>query len=173
MAIAMLSKGIDSTEAQLEAAFCMFDADKSGELTREEFDAMVHATVNLNLDHLLVTDHGAAAFEAQLTKEYSEENLAFWQAVRAYREIEDGAERLAKEKELEEEFVTEGSMRQVNLPSGIYSTLVKALKDCITEAPPDVFDAASEEIFKLMERDTFARFKNDPEASDRLVEACV
>ena len=55
MAMALLSTGIgDSVEAQLEAAFCMFDTRKAGELTMDEFEAMVQATVNLNLDHLLV-----------------------------------------------------------------------------------------------------------------------
>lgn len=34
MSMALLSKGQNSTEAQLEAAFVMFDANKSGELTR-------------------------------------------------------------------------------------------------------------------------------------------
>ena len=80
MAMALLTTDIDgSVEAQLEAAFCMFDADKSGEMSRFEFEAMVQATVNLKLEHLLSSDHGSAAFESQLQKEFSDENLAFWQ----------------------------------------------------------------------------------------------
>ena len=172
MAMALLSAGIgESAEAQLEAAFCMFDSDKSGSLTREDFESMIQATcalqtpavplsepsdtpvasgqytctrhalmcssvdvcavrharpcsrsrpchqsaetpgvmpymsrVNLNLDHLLETDHGAAAFEAQLQREFSEENLAFWQVrTRAYaqqdRDVTTGRSRLAAQRE--------------------------------------------------------------------------
>ena len=173
MTMALLSKGIDSTEAQLEAIFIMFDSNKSDELSKDEFEALVQATVNLNLDHLLDSASGAKAFEAQLTKEYSEENLAFWQAVRAYRAIDDGSARAARARELEQEFVAEGSMRQVNLPNGIQKSLLTAIAECGSNAPIDLFDAASDEIFRLMEKDTFARFKTDPGAIADLVSACA
>lgn len=131
---------------------------------------MIQATVNLNLDHLLETDHGAAAFEAQLQREFSEENLAFWQAVREYRAIEGGPARLTRAREIDTEFVQEGSMRQVNLPSGLVAKFTTALAACESEAPVDIFDAASDEVFRLMERDTFSRFKSDPSALSNLVD---
>ena len=173
MTMALLSKGIDSTEAQLEALFIMFDSNKSDELSKDEFEALVQATVSLNLDHLLESTNGAKVFEAQLTKEYSEENLAFWQAVRAYRAIEDGEARAARARELEQEFVAEGSMRQVNLPNGVQKALLTAIAEYGSNAPIDLFDVASDEIFRLMEKDTFARFKNDPGAIADLVSACT
>ena len=49
--------------------------------------------------------------------------------------------------------------------------LTDALATC-TDATcsANIFDAASEEIFKLMERDTFSRFKSDPQAISQLVD---
>ena len=126
--------------------------------------------MSLELDHLLDSSAGAAAFEAQLQREYSEENLAFWQAVRDYRDDPSAASRLGKAQDLKTEFVVEGSMRQVNLPSKVAKELLQALDGCKDGAPVDLFDAASAEIFKLMERDTFSRFKNDPEAIGKLVD---
>ena len=170
---AMLSKGMESSEAQLEAIFCMFDSDQDATLTREEFEKLVQTTVNLNLNTLLISNKGAAFFGEQLALEFSDENLAFWQAVTEYKATEDGAERVKKALALEREFVEDGAERQVNLPSSIRQPLLAALKASSVDAPPDpsVFDAASTEIFKLMERDTFARFKNNPDAIRGLVDA--
>ena len=39
---------------------------------------------------------------------------------------------------------------------------------CVDEAPPDLFEAASDEIFKLMERDTFSRANRTPISPRRL-----
>ena len=44
----------------------------------------------LSLKSLLDSDTGAKNFEAQLSKEFSDENLAFWEGVRVYRQIDDG-----------------------------------------------------------------------------------
>mmetsp|Transcript_59025 Transcript_59025/g.117270 ORF Transcript_59025/g.117270 Transcript_59025/m.117270 type:complete len:339 (-) Transcript_59025:11-1027(-) len=172
MAMALLARGIDTPEAQLEAIFCMFDKDKDSNLTREECEHMVQATVNLNLHYLLASNKGKDVFEEQLQKEYSDENLAFWQTVRAYRDLEtDGAARLAKAREIESQFVVNGAPREINLPSKIQEALVQQLKACTTEAPLDLFDPASHEIFSLMERDTYRRFNKDSTAIQKLVES--
>ena len=92
------------------------------------------------------------------------------QAVREYRAIEGGPARLTRAREIDTEFVQEGSMRQVNLPSGLVAKFTTALAACESEAPVDIFDAASDEVFRLMERDTFSRFKSDPSALSNLVD---
>ena len=171
MTFALLSKGMQSGESQIEAMFCMFDSDKNGYITREEFEAMIDATVSLNLQNLLSSEQGTAAFESQLTLEFSDENLAFWKVVKAYRDLEDGPARLARAKELVQEFVADDGERPVNLPGAMKVALNKRLAACTTEAPIDLFDDAGTEIFKLMERDTFARFKQDPDAKKELVNA--
>ena len=168
VAMALLSSdvtsGAASTEAQLEAVFFMFDADHSGDLAMEEFEAMVQATVQLNLGHLLHEEAFKDQFSKALESEYSSENLDFWQAVREYQGLTSGVERLARAKVLHETYIAEGAVSQVNIASGTQKSLGQALHECSTEAPTSLFDAASDEIFKLMERDTFSRFKRDPEA---------
>ncbi len=175
MTFALLAKGMDSEEAQLEAIFCMFDSDQDAVLTRAEFEEMVQTTVNLNLHTLLVSNKGAAVFEEQLQMEFSDENLAFWQGVKAFKGLDDVEARAAKARELEDTFIDDGAPRQVNLPGTIRAPLrelLKASRQPDSEPLPlTAFDAASEEIFKLMERDTFARFKNDPDALRTLVDA--
>ena len=118
MAMALLARGIETAEAQLEAIFCMFDTDKDGNLTRQECENMVQATVNLNLHYLLASHSGKEVFEEQLHREFSDENLAFWQAVRAYRALEgeaNDAARLAKAREIESEYIKEGAPQEVSL----------------------------------------------------------
>jgi hypothetical protein len=132
---------------------------------------MITSTVNLDLGVLLDSSHGAAAFESQLKKEYSEENLSFWQGVKEFKKLPSDAERYKKAQEMQEEFVNEGSMRQVNLPSKVQRELLDGLGKASDAACPEaLFDIASEEIFKLMEKDTFARFKSDPNAISHLVD---
>jgi Ca2+-binding EF-hand superfamily protein len=80
MAVALLTNEMQTLEDQVNAAFVMFDEDKDGALSKDEFETMISVTVNLSLDHLLDTSTGLQTFEAQLQKEYSEENLDFWRA---------------------------------------------------------------------------------------------
>ena len=73
---------------------------------------------------------------------------------------------------MHEEFILEGSMRQVNLPSNIASKATAGVEEASAsgEAPPlDLFEQASAEVFKLMERDTYSRFKRDDESIKKLV----
>ena len=172
MAMALMTSDIgSSTEAQLEAAFCMFDTNKSGSLSCNEFKAMVQSTVNLNLHHLLSSEAGKAAFESQLAKEFSDENLQFWQATRSFKAL-PAAERDARARAIAAEYVQDESTKQVNLPSKIRLDLLKYIKAGASDTPPDIdiFDPAAEEIFKLMEKDTFARFKSDDNATQELLD---
>jgi hypothetical protein len=50
---------------------------------------MLEATVTLNLKRMLLTEAGLHHVEAHMAKEFSKENLTFWQAVRAYRTSSD------------------------------------------------------------------------------------
>lgn len=61
---------------------------------------------------------------------------------------------------------------QVNLASAIYNKLVQDIAACSESVPPpaDLFDEASTDIFTLMEKDTFARFKRDPKALQSLLD---
>ena len=171
MAMGLLTQQVTTVDDQIEAAFYMFDVEKAGVLTPSKFEEMIKATVNLSLGQLLNTETGMNEFEAVLQKEYSEENLDFWRRARAYGSLDAGAARLAEAESLVTEFVTEGSMRQVNLPSKV-AQKVAADFDAAKgtgDAPADLFDDASAEIFRLMERDTYSRFRRDEQSIKKLV----
>jgi len=171
MAIGLLTRS--GEEEQVEACFHMFDTDGQGTLSRAEFRAMIQATVNLNLSSLLASDEGREAIEERMQKEFSDENLKFWQETKRYATVEEG-ERLKLARELNSTYVEAGAEQQVNLPSKCVKKIGDALKAAkaadAAPLPADLFAECGTEIFKLMERDTFARYRQDGNAVDRLVD---
>jgi len=166
----LTTKAKENEEEQLEACFYMFDTTGDGVLTKPEFRAMVEATVALNLFRMLQTDEGEKALEAQLEKEFSEEMLRFWQAVRAYSSLPD-EERLAEAKKIKRRFIDEGADEQVNLPSAMTRKLTTELKEMVkndTVPPKDMFAKAEKEVFNLMDRNAHTRFKSDPDAVKKI-----
>ena len=62
---------------------------------------------------------------------------------------------------------------QVNLSSSQAATAIAAVDEAEkagTPPPPDLFDASQDEIFHLMERDTYPRFKSDPSQVSKLAD---
>ena len=164
MTLGMLKDPNMSTERRVEVCFFMFDTNKTGTLSREEFRAMIQATVNVNLYDLLQTKTGEEGFEKHLQSEYSQENLAFYKAVQAFAKnaaAGDGDAAKAA-KDIVQKYVKEGAEEQVNLPGPTTKRCLE--KVAAVEAAggggaawADVFKEAEAEIFKLMERDTCAR----------------
>ena len=163
MTLGMLKDPNMSTERRVEVCFFMFDTNKTGTLSREEFRAMIQATVNVNLYDLLQTKTGEEGFEKHLQSEYSQENLAFYKAVQAFAKnaaAGDGDAAKAA-KDIVQKYVKEGAEEQVNLPGPTTKRCLE--KVAAVEAAggggaawADVFKEAEAEIFKLMERDTCA-----------------
>jgi len=125
---------------------------------------MIEATALLNLRRLL--DTGEKYLEAQLEEEFSMENLEFWHAARDFREKTDEKDRAAETKRIMELYVIDGAEQEVNLPSLMKSKLIQDWAVSMaseTQMPPvNLFADAENEIFMLMERDTFQRFKQNP-----------
>ena len=169
MTLGMLKDPNMSTERRVEVCFFMFDTNKTGTLSREEFRAMIQATVNVNLYDLLQTKTGEEGFEKHLQSEYSQENLAFYKAVQAFAKnaaAGDGDAAKAA-KDIVQKYVKEGAEEQVNLPGPTTKRCLE--KVAAVEAAggggaawADVFKEAEAEIFKLMERDTCARPPVEP-----------
>jgi Ca2+-binding EF-hand superfamily protein len=168
-AMALLTSSGASQEQNLEdmikACFVMFDTRGDGNLTYSEFRSMLEATVTLNLKSMLNTKEGLQRVEAHMQKEFSKENLDFWEAAKAFRNLTEG--RLARAEEIVDMWVAPGSEQEVNLPGPVREKAVadfEAAKASKTEPSATIFVASEEEIFKLMERDAYARFKGNPEA---------
>jgi hypothetical protein len=145
----------------------MFDVDRNGTLTRDEFANMIMATVNLNLSFLLKTQAGEAAFDSQVHEEFSHENLEFWQDAEKFRKqfpFEDSAAALQLAQKVSDMYVVDNAERQVNLPAKVQRQIQQDLTGAVTggNAVKDtLFEEAAREIFTLMERDTYRRFRQD------------
>ena len=161
-----------SLENRLEEMFIMFDMDDSGTLSKAEFKSMVEATVLLNLSRLLAT--GEKYIEAQMAEEFSTENLAFWHAARDFREKVGEEERAAEAKKIMERFILDGVDEEINLPSLLKSKLLQdwavSLSGADRTPPVNLFADAENEIFMLMERDTFKRFKENPRGAAAIID---
>jgi len=137
------------------------------------------AEYHCTLDDFLEHDMGQRFFHQFLQNEYSSENLEFWLAVEAFREkyeqqkenedsdapsknpedVHGYAERIAK-KYVEPEIVNLGKKNKRAI-----------LKDLTAKKlTPESFEGAQKEIKKLMEQDSFQRFKKSTEFRDFLYE---
>ena len=112
------------------------------------------------------SEEGRDAFMAACRAEHSEENLEFWLAAQAHVAIADAAARRADAAAIVDRYVRDGAAAQVNLPAKIRSALLAT--HGAGHTPPVLFDVAAAEVFRLMERDTYRRFK---ERHERRVEA--
>eukprot|EP00753_Platysulcus_tardus_P010982 PLAT3181.4.p1 GENE.PLAT3181.4~~PLAT3181.4.p1 ORF type:complete len:362 (-),score=84.51 PLAT3181.4:122-1207(-) len=120
--------------------------------------AHVAAVPTSRLSDVLSDKELCKAFKTHLMHEYSVENLMFWLRARwfAEHEFSSDASRLATAQQIVLQHVLPGSDYQVNLPHA----MVTALKPVLTAdgVESTAFDEAAEEIFRLLERDSFARF---------------
>lgn len=94
--------------------------------------------------------------------EFSDENLAFVEAVDAWKSAGGRA------KDIYDRFVAEGSPKQVNIPDTQRGPITRAFTTAGApssqffddDVPEDIFDAARTEIWGLMQSDSFMRFLN-------------
>eukprot|EP01126_Amoeba_proteus_P014025 TRINITY_DN16068_c0_g1_i10.p1 TRINITY_DN16068_c0_g1~~TRINITY_DN16068_c0_g1_i10.p1 ORF type:complete len:371 (-),score=66.27 TRINITY_DN16068_c0_g1_i10:153-1265(-) len=110
-----------------------------------------------------------ASFEVQINKEFSSENLEFWQAVNAFRskynsklEITNN-ELITQATEIFNTFVKDDCSRHVNLPAQNTQYLNKIFLDNFTY-PRGInqwtFNDSQNTIFQLMYSDTYCRWKH-------------
>ena len=111
------------------------------------------------LDVVLSTPAGIKKFSEHCAREFSVENIRFWQAVNQYKELcsgEGSTDIVHTAEHIYDEYVKPGSDFQVNLPM----TMVKQIKKDIDtgNVSIDIFNNGQLEIFNLMERDSYQRF---------------
>jgi regulator of G-protein signaling len=100
----------------------------------------------------------------------SAENIAFWKDVAAFREWctandsananNDKAGIQSRAKAIADKYVRTSAASQVNLRSDVMEAVLKEVDS--DQATPTVFNSAQQEIFNLLERDSFPRFKASP-----------
>ncbi|KAL7467818.1 hypothetical protein ACHAXS_008058 [Conticribra weissflogii] len=124
------------------------------------------------LKHVLAHSQGISSFREFLEREHAGENLDFFVAVKNFCGDADGANdpRFSKEKAkyIFITFCADYADRQVNLPSRTREELDAKING-EEDLGHDLFDAAMDEIYKIMEKDKFPRYKSSEEFKDFLV----
>lgn len=109
------------------------------------------------------------AFVEHLEQEHGSENLKFYELAMHFEKnfvYMSDEEALDKAEQICSNFVAPESQDCVNLPSKIADVIMKAVK--MHDLHEDTFSKAMEEIYNLMNRDLYHRFKNS-EAFDLLM----
>lgn len=109
------------------------------------------------LKHLLAHTLGLSAFRTFLQKSLAEENLDFWISSNEFKSTEALENLDETANEIYEKYCKEGAEKQVNLPHKIRSEIETAITNNAVDKHS--FDVASNEIYQLMVRDNYARFK--------------
>jgi hypothetical protein len=109
------------------------------------------------LKHLLAHTLGVSAFRKFLQNSLAEENLDFWISSNTFKETESTEIATERANFIYEKYCKEGAESQVNLPHKIRSELEQAIQSKSIDKYS--FDVASDEIYQLMVKDNYARFK--------------
>lgn len=116
---------------------------------------------NALYNFLMDTEHGMQEFSEHLQREFSIENLMFWNAIEQYRSAfdEDQPEaNLKLARDIELRYIDDSSLLQVNLNfSDSHLIRDRMASNAITV---DLFDKPQRHIFRLMATDSFVRFRS-------------
>lgn len=135
---------------------------------------------------LLSSKLGVASFKKFLTKEFSVENILFYEEIEEYRRQKAaGREELdliGEAQRIYAKYIIIDSPFQVNLPQTIVKELDSRLRNIFSQSPqevmpaeapldpnyvppatPTLFDLAQANIFKLMNTDSFPRYQRSDE----------
>ncbi|XP_041855294.1 regulator of G-protein signaling 3-like isoform X2 [Melanotaenia boesemani] len=108
-----------------------------------------------SLEALLANQYGLAVFRHFLRSEFSEENLDFWLAVERFKMTRPFSKMTARAGKIYEEFISTNAARQVNVDSSVRDSTNHNL---YLGVHPASFQLAQDQIFSLMEADSYPRF---------------
>ncbi|GMH68946.1 hypothetical protein TrRE_jg1106 [Triparma retinervis] len=185
LTMSLLATPATSFEAEQNLLFAIFDQDGSGTMDREEFGKMMRATLRCKMTHLdfcMKTEGRKATFRRHLEGEYSTETLEFYNHVEDYRNLVKSLE-VDEYEDMREDcndlvdviynrFIDEGANEQVNI-QGRTRNEIKNIVERVNKNtqlyPFTIFDSAQQEIYQLMNRDTFERFKHNDALMDQML----
>ncbi len=125
----------------------------------------IRGNQDLTLQVLLSEDFGISAFSDHLVKEFSTENIQFWKACNHFRGSSSSPSGMKSEAgSIMEEYIYPTAVNQVNIKSNVFKKLVETFDSGIFDKT--LFDEAQGEIFNLMSRDSFSRFKRTKACAD-------
>ncbi|XP_037664586.1 regulator of G-protein signaling 9 isoform X2 [Choloepus didactylus] len=119
-----------------------------------------------NFSELIRDPKGRQSFQYFLKKEFSGENLGFWEAC---EDLKYGDQSKVKEKaeEIYKLFLAPGARRWINIDGKTMDVTVKGLK----HPHRYVLDAAQTHIYMLMKKDSYARYLKSPIYKEMLAKA--
>uniref|UniRef100_A0A674I833 Regulator of G-protein signaling 9 n=1 Tax=Terrapene triunguis TaxID=2587831 RepID=A0A674I833_9SAUR len=121
-----------------------------------------------NFNELMRDPKGRQSFQLFLKKEFSGENLGFWEAC---EDLKYGDQSKVKEKaeEIYKLFLAPGARRWINIDGTTMGITVKGLK----HPHRYVLDAAQTHIYMLMKKDSYGRYLKSPIYKEMLAKAIV
>ncbi|KAM8946769.1 regulator of G-protein signaling 9 [Pelodytes ibericus] len=121
-----------------------------------------------NFSELIRDPKGRQSFQLFLKKEFSGENMSFWEAC---EDLKYGDQSKVKEKaeEIYKLFLAPGARRWINIDGKTMDITVKGLK----HPHRYVLDAAQTHIYMLMKKDSYARYLKSPIYKEILAKAVV
>ncbi|XP_049715692.1 regulator of G-protein signaling 9 isoform X1 [Elephas maximus indicus] len=119
-----------------------------------------------NFNELIRDPKGRQSFQYFLKKEFSGENLGFWEAC---EDLKYGDQSKVKEKaeEIYKLFLAPGARRWINIDGKTMDITVKGLR----HPHRYVLDAAQTHIYMLMKKDSYARYLKSPIYKEMLAKA--
>ncbi|GMH96115.1 hypothetical protein TrST_g4638 [Triparma strigata] len=175
LTMSLLATPAKDTATECVLIFTIFDPDGSGTLDREEFGSLMKATIMSKLTHvefLMKNDAAKKVMEEHMASEYTEENGRFYEAVNEWKKIEDPT--VENTAPIIDTYIRVNSEQQVNISSGMAAACVDAFesaRDSGGKIPKDLFDASQKEIYKIIDKDSFSRFKKNDDEIDKLCDA--
>uniref|UniRef100_A0A671M3S2 Regulator of G-protein signaling 12-like n=1 Tax=Sinocyclocheilus anshuiensis TaxID=1608454 RepID=A0A671M3S2_9TELE len=109
----------------------------------------------VSFERLLQDPVGVRYFSEFLKKEFSEENILFWQACECFSQVpeHDKKQLSQKAKEIYNRFLSSKATMPVNIDSQ-----AQLADDVLTAPQPNIFKQPQLQIFNLMKMDCYARF---------------
>ena len=136
---------------------------RPGEIEMQTVSDERRARENFRLDDVLSFPVGIARFEDFLTSEFCVENLQFWLGVQKYKS-DHASMSVRKSSKMAhtifKNFVQTGATWQVNISDVRRREIQTAISaESGSKLPEDLFAAAEHDIYEIMLRDSFPRFK--------------
>lgn len=117
-------------------------------------------------DRLMDSQYGRKVFRIFLKKEYSDENIIFWEACISLKSVKDDLQFRDKAEKMFKNHLDPASPHEISLDFKVKESMLLERENPSRE----VFDEAQAKIYSLMQRDSFPRFLASENYKDLLPE---
>ncbi|XP_052004576.1 regulator of G-protein signaling 20 [Xyrauchen texanus] len=118
-----------------------------------------------SFERLIKSAQGRALFQQFLKTEFSEENLLFWLACEELKKETNKTVVEQTVKQIYEDYVSILSPKEVSLDSRVREVINRNMQ----EPSSSTFDDAQQQIYTLMQRDSYPRYMNSSVYADLMI----